>query len=158
MKKTLPIRASRRATLLRLLILHGPNLNLLGEREPSIYGTMTLVELNRRLRKHARGKFKLSIFQSNHEGEIIDRIHEARRWAHGIVINPGAYTHYSYAIRDAIASVRPPTIEVHLSDIKKRENFRRRSVIADVCQSQISGFGWESYTRAIDYFFDRRKV
>jgi 3-dehydroquinate dehydratase-2 len=136
----------------KILILHGPNLNLLGEREPSIYGGMTLSQVNARLKKESRiYDVTLKIVQSNSEGELIDLLHEHRKWADGIVFNPGAYTHYSYALRDAVASIMPPTVEVHLSDIKKREKFRRVSVIAPVCVRQISGLGWKSYLKAIQY-------
>ncbi len=134
----------------RILVIHGPNLNLLGEREPEIYGSLTLEELNRKLREFAAEQnLELKIFQSNGEGAIIDFIHQERHWADGIVINPGAYTHYSYAIRDAIAAVGKPTVEVHLSDIKRREPFRRISVIADVCVAQICGLGWQSYIEGL---------
>jgi 3-dehydroquinate dehydratase-2 len=111
---------------------------------------MTLEELNHKLREFAaEHELELKIFQSNHEGAIIDFIHQERHWAEGIVINPGAYTHYSYAIRDALAAVGKPTVEVHLSDIKQREPFRRISVIADVCVAQISGLGWQSYSEGL---------
>jgi 3-dehydroquinate dehydratase-2 len=134
-----------------ILIIHGPNLNLLGEREPEVYGTMTLKELNAKLKNHVKNrKYNLMIFQSNSEGDIINKLHAQRKWARGIVINPGAYTHYSYAIRDAIASVGIPTTEVHLSDIQNREEFRRTSVIQPVCKKQISGLGWQSYAQALD--------
>lgn len=134
----------------RILVIHGPNLNLLGEREPEIYGSMTLDELNRKLHEFAAAHgLELKIFQSNHEGAIIDTLHQERHWADGIVINPGAYTHYSYAIRDAIAAVGKPTVEVHLSDIKRREPFRRESVIKDVCVAQICGLGWRSYIEGL---------
>ncbi len=133
-----------------VLILHGPNLNLLGEREPEVYGAMTLAELNANLKAWAKDNgFNLKIHQSNHEGELIDWLHSYRKWAQAVVINPGAYTHTSYAIRDAIASICVPTIEVHLSDIKKREKFRRFSAIKDVCIRQISGHGWKSYLLAL---------
>jgi 3-dehydroquinate dehydratase-2 len=136
----------------KILVLHGPNLNLLGEREPSIYGAMTLPQINARLKKESRiYPVILRIVQSNSEGELINILHRHRKWADGIVFNPGAYTHYSYALRDAVASIVPPTIEVHLSDIKKRERFRRVSVIAPVCVQQISGLGWKSYLKAIQY-------
>ena len=134
-----------------ILVLHGPNLNLLGEREPEVYGSMSFRELNAKLRAHAaKGKAALRIFQSNHEGTLIDLIHRHRRWADGLVFNPGAYAHYSYALRDAVASARIPTIEVHLSDVKRREPFRRVSVIAPVCRAQICGKGLRSYLEAID--------
>jgi len=135
----------------KILVLHGPNLNLLGEREPSIYGATTLLQLNRALRAHARRRqAQLRIFQSNYEGELIDRIHASRRWMNGLVINPGAFTHYSYALRDAVAVVKVRAYEVHLSDIHNREPFRRVSVIAEVCEGQISGKGIDSYLEAID--------
>ncbi|PWU19933.1 MAG: type II 3-dehydroquinate dehydratase [Bdellovibrio sp.] len=143
---------------LRILVLHGPNLNLLGEREPEIYGDMTLAELNRRIKKHAAAiNCELKIKQSNSEGALIDCIHTHRKWADGIVINPAAYTHYSYALRDALAAVQIPTVEVHLSDIHKRERFRRISVIREVCETQISGFRWESYTKALDLLAERNR-
>ncbi len=136
---------------MNVLILHGPNLNLLGEREPAVYGAMTLRELDAALKKKAAQLgLRARVFQSNHEGELIDLIHEHRRWARGLVFNPGAYSHYSYALRDAVAGARIPTIEVHLSDIKKREKFRRVSVIAPVCVAQISGKGAGSYLEALE--------
>jgi len=136
---------------MNILIVHGPNLNLLGEREPEVYGSMTLDQLNQKLIDYARSlAVNLRIFQSNSEGDLIDCIHQMRKWAQGIVINPGAYTHYSYALRDAIGSVAVRTIEVHLSDIHKREKFRSISVIAPVCEAQVAGLGWKSYVRGID--------
>lgn len=136
---------------LHYLVIHGPNLNLLGTREPAVYGSDTLQDINRRLESWAdNAGIGLRIIQSNHEGEIIDAIHQAREWAAGIVINPGAYTHYSYAIRDAIAGVALPTIEVHLSNIHAREGFRRRSVIAAACRGQICGLGWLGYRLALE--------
>jgi 3-dehydroquinate dehydratase type II len=134
-----------------VLVLHGPNLNLLGEREPEVYGTTTLSELNKQIKK--KGSFllaKLRVYQSNHEGRLIDLIHAHRKWAHGLVFNPGAFTHYSYALRDAVAASQIPTIEVHLSDIKSREPFRKISVIAPVCKEQISGKGVQSYLEALE--------
>jgi 3-dehydroquinate dehydratase-2 len=135
----------------KILVLHGPNLNLLGEREPGIYGTMTLKELNTEIERFAlqRG-VTVRIYQSNHEGGLIDLIHEHRRWSDGMVINPGALTHYSSALRDAVAAVSIPTVEVHLSDIDRREPFRRCSVIKEVCLGQISGKGLQSYLLGID--------
>ncbi|MCX5795370.1 MAG: 3-dehydroquinate dehydratase [Elusimicrobia bacterium] len=136
---------------MRILVLHGPNLNLLGEREPKVYGTMTLAQLNAHLRAYARKRrATLRIYQSNCEGTLIDLLHKNRRWAQGVVFNPGAYAHYSYALRDAVAAIGVATIEVHLTDVKRREPFRRRSVIAPACLAAISGKGIGSYLEAID--------
>jgi 3-dehydroquinate dehydratase-2 len=136
---------------MRLFVLHGPNLNLLGEREPKVYGTMTLAQLNARLHRHARKrKASLRISQDNCEGTLIDLLHKNRRWAQGVVFNPGAYSHYSYALRDAVAAIGIPVIEVHLTDIKRREAFRRRSVIAPACLAAVRGKGAGSYLEAVD--------
>ena len=130
----------------KILVIHGPNLNLLGTRETSIYGEQTLEHINHQLTTFAQAQqTELEFFQSNHEGAIIDRIQEARHKVNAILINPAAYTHTSIAIRDAIAAVSLPTVEVHLSNIHAREEFRHTSFIAPVCVGQISGFGAQSY-------------
>jgi len=135
----------------KILVIHGPNLNLLGMREPGVYGSVTLAEIDERLQAYAADKgIEVRTFQSNHEGAIIDAIHQAVGWADGLVINPGAYTHYSYAIHDAIAAVGLPTVEVHLSNVQAREDFRRLSVIAPACLGQIAGFGWQSYVLGLE--------
>ncbi|SES71163.1 3-dehydroquinate dehydratase [Natronincola peptidivorans] len=133
----------------KYLVIHGPNLNLLGIREPEVYGRMTLKEINENLlREAAKNNVKLDIIQSNTEGEIIDLLHNANDM-HGIIINPAAYTHYSVAIHDAIKAISNPVIEVHLSNIHNREDFRKKSVTAAACIGQISGFGFYSYILAL---------
>lgn len=132
--------------MLSILVLHGPNLNLLGKREPGVYGIETLADINQSLEGDARSlQVKLVTYQSNHEGALVDAIHAALGTHQGILINPGAYTHTSVAIRDAIAAVDLPTVEVHLSNVYRRESFRHHSYIAPVAIGQISGFGLESY-------------
>lgn len=135
----------------KILLLHGPNLNLLGMREPSVYGHMTLEAINDRCQQYAKPhNVELRAQQSNHEGELIDMLHIARNWADGVVFNPGAYTHTSIAIRDAITAIERPVVEVHLSNIHARESFRHQSIVAGVCVGQICGFGWRSYLLGID--------
>lgn len=135
---------------MKILLIHGPNLNLLGSRETSVYGVDTLDSINEECLKLARELgIELEIRQTNSEGEIVDLIQAAAKTAKGIVINPGAYTHYSYAIRDAVAAVKLPAVEVHLSNIYAREDFRHESVIAPVAAGQISGFGPHSYLLGI---------
>ncbi|MGN0601584.1 MAG: type II 3-dehydroquinate dehydratase, partial [Oscillospiraceae bacterium] len=135
----------------KILVIHGPNLNLLGEREPGVYGSDTYDSINREIIAKAKEKsLDCDVFQSNHEGEIIDKLHEARKDYDGVVINAGAYTHYSYAIRDAISAIKIPVIEVHMSNIHAREEFRHNSVISPVCVGQIAGFGKDSYLLAVE--------
>lgn len=130
----------------KALVLHGPNLNLLGEREPQVYGSLTLDEINRRLIEAGREwNLEVSCFQSNHEGELIDALHTARSTVQGVVFNPAGYTHTSVALRDAVAAISIPVIEVHLSNPAAREDFRHVSLLAPVCRGTIAGFGWRSY-------------
>jgi 3-dehydroquinate dehydratase-2 len=135
---------------MRVLVIHGPNLNLLGEREPEVYGTQTLAEIDARIAQLA-GELKVDVrsVQHNSEGAIIDELHAARGDYDAVIINPGAFTHYAYAIADAIAAIGIPVIEVHLSNIFARETFRRVSVVAPVCAGTISGFGVDSYLLAL---------
>jgi len=133
-----------------VLILHGPNINLLGEREPEVYGAMTLAELDARLLQEGKALgLKVRSLQSNHEGALIDALHEARGWASGVVFNPGGYTHTSIALFDAVVAIGLPVVEVHLSNVHAREDFRGRSLIAKACVGQIAGFGWRSYQLAL---------
>ena len=135
----------------RILVINGPNLNMLGTREKDIYGVETLEDIAKRvIAEGMKLNLEVDFIQSNHEGEIIDKIHEARGKYEVIIMNPGAYTHYSIAIRDAVKAVEIPTIEVHLSNIHSREEFRSKSVIAPVCVGQISGFGSNSYIVALN--------
>jgi len=139
----------------KILIINGPNLNLLGEREPEIYGNTTLKDINKQLSLHLKKRgYKALFFQSNHEGRIIDIIHKKRKSVYGIIINPGALTHYSYALRDAISAVEIPVVEVHISDIDAREDFRKISVIKPVCAAQISGKGVRGYFEAADLIME----
>lgn len=136
---------------MKILLVHGPNLNLLGVREPGVYGTLTLADINTRMAHiAAEHGVELRTLQSNSEGALIDAIQDADNWADGIVINPGAYTHYSHAIRDALAAVRIPAIEVHLSNIYNREEFRNHSVISPVAVGCIAGLGWRSYACGLE--------
>ncbi len=135
---------------MKILVINGPNLNLLGKREPEVYGTDSLEDIMDWLSAQPEAEgHEITWFQSNHEGAIIDRIHEAIGETDGIIINPGALTHYAYALSDALAGVNIPTVEVHLSDIHSREDFRKISVIKDVCVDQISGLGKHSYIEGL---------
>jgi 3-dehydroquinate dehydratase II len=136
----------------KILVLHGPNLNLLGTREPGVYGRTTLAQVDAMLRDHARrGGHRVECRQSNHEGQLVDWLQTAQREGFaGVVFNPGAFTHYSFALRDAVAAIGLPVVEVHLSNVHGREEFRRHSVIAAVARGQISGFGPRSYLLGFD--------
>lgn len=136
--------------MIPILILHGPNLNLLGEREPQVYGALSLAEIDGRLVEYGRQLgLEVRTFQSNSEGALIDALQEARNWASGVVFNPGGYTHTSIALRDAVAAINLPVVEVHLSNTQRREEFRQRSLIAPVCAGSIMGFGWRSYALGV---------
>jgi 3-dehydroquinate dehydratase II len=131
---------------MKVLVLHGPNLNLLGAREPDVYGHLTLAEIDQRLVKlGSELGLEVRTAQSNHEGALIDALHDARLWAQGVLFNPGGYTHTSVALRDAITAIAIPVIEVHLSNVYAREDFRHVSLVSAVCQGKIVGFGWQSY-------------
>jgi 3-dehydroquinate dehydratase-2 len=145
-----------KGTLMHILVLHGPNLNMLGTRQPEIYGSTTLAEVNDAIEQAAQAEnATIRAFQSNFEGALIDVIQAEARGAQGIIINPGAFTHYSIAIRDALANVACPIIEVHLSNIYKREEFRHHSVTAPVVTGQISGLGWRGYLLALRWLLEQ---
>jgi len=140
---------------LRILVLHGPNLNLLGIREPEVYGRATLEEIEADLQAAAKAAgAAVQCFQSNHEGALIDRIHEARTWADGILVNPGGLTHTSVALRDALVAVEVPVVEVHLSNVAAREEFRQRSLISPIALGVVSGFGPTSYRLGLEALLD----
>ncbi len=129
-----------------ILVLHGPNLNLLGTREPKVYGSMMLAEIDEKLVEIGKSRgVEVRTFQSNHEGALIDALHDARKWASGVVFNPGGYTHTSIALRDAISAIGIPVVEVHISNVYNRESFRQSSLLSPVCLGKVTGFGWRSY-------------
>jgi 3-dehydroquinate dehydratase-2 len=140
---------------MRLLLINGPNLNTLGQREPEVYGHLTLADIEARVAERAKALgVELRTFQSNHEGAIIDYLQQEASGADGIIINPGALTHYGLALRDALAAAGKPAIEVHISNIYGRERFRRRSVTADVCRGVVAGLGWFGYVAALEALAD----
>jgi 3-dehydroquinate dehydratase-2 len=150
---------NRKSKMANIFVLHGPNLNLLGLREPEVYGRTTLADINQSLQEMAQDRgATLRVLQSNHEGGLIDALHEARTWANGILINPGGYTHTSVALRDAISAVALPCVEVHLSNIYKREEFRHHSYVSPVALGTIAGFGWRSYTLGLTALLDALNV
>ena len=143
----------------KILMMNDPNLNMLGVREPGVYGRETLAALEERVGGYVRSRgAEFDCFQSNHEGALIDRLHQAHGVYDGIVYNPGAHTHYSYALRDAIASIDVPVVEVHISDVDAREPFRRISVIAPVCVAQVKGLGFAGYETAVDILLDNEDL
>lgn len=143
----------------KILVIHGPNLNMVGIREPGVYGTEGIESINAYIKAHASSKgLECDVFQSNHEGAIIDKLHEARTAYDGVVLNAGALTHYSIAVRDAIAAIKIPVVEVHLSNVHAREEFRHTSVIAPVCAGGVFGFGKVSYKLAVDALSEMGQV
>ena len=144
---------------MKILLLHGPNLNLLGTREPEVYGSMTLDDINEKMISLGEELgAEVICLQSNHEGALIDALHDARTWANGVVFNPGGYTHTSVALRDAISAIVIPVIEVHLSNVYAREEFRHTSFVSAVCKGKVSGFGWRSYELGLRGLIDIIKV
>ena len=144
---------------MNILVINGPNMNLLGTREPEVYGTDTLEELMMWLETNPIATdHSFKFHQSNHEGEIIDTIQDERHWANGLLINPAAFTHYSYAIRDTISSINMPAVEIHISDIQNREEFRQISVISPVCIKQVMGLGKDSYIKGLEVLLNYLKA
>lgn len=142
-------------TMKTYLLMNGPNLDMLGVREPQVYGSQTLADLEEKVRTYAEEKgVQLDCFQSNHEGALVDRLHEAHGTIDGIIYNPGAHTHYSYALRDAVDGIDVPVVEVHISDVDAREPFRAVSVIAPACVAQVKGRGFQGYLDAVDLLME----
>ena len=140
---------------MKIFVLHGPNLNLLGTREPEVYGSMTLDDINKKIIELGEELgAEVTCLQSNHEGALIDALHDARSWASGVVFNPGGYTHTSVALRDAISAIQIPVVEVHLSNVYAREEFRHVSMISAVCKGKVVGFGWRSYLHGLRALLD----
>ena len=140
---------------MKILVLHGPNLNLLGMREPEVYGSMTLEEINARLIEHGHElNTEVTCQQSNHEGELVDALQDARNWAEGVIFNPGGYTHTSVVLRDAVSAIGIPVVEVHLSNVYAREELRHKSLISAVSKGKIVGFGWQSYLLGLRALID----
>ena len=143
---------------MKILVLHGPNLNLLGTREPEVYGSMTLDDINQKMIELGKELgAEVTCLQSNHEGALIDALQDARTWAAGVVFNPGGYTHTSIALRDAISAIQIPVIEVHISNVYAREEFRHVSMISAVCKGKVVGFGWKSYELGLRGLVDQIK-
>ena len=141
----------------KILLLHGPNLNLLGTREPTVYGSITLDQINEWAIAHAQSyKAELRFEQSNHEGALIDSLHAAREWADGVVFNPGAYTHTSVALADAVKAITAPVVEVHISNVFARETFRHHSYLSPVCKGILSGFGTKGYELALLFLLENK--
>lgn len=152
--ETAPLRESTPESELKVLLINGPNLNLLGQRQPEIYGSTTLTDIEEKVSKRARElEVDLRCFQSNHEGAIVDFLQQEGPTASGIIINPGALTHYSYTLRDTLEAIDKPTIEVHITNIHGREWFRRRTVTGDVADAVIAGLGWHGYLIALEALF-----
>ena len=140
---------------MKIFVLHGPNLNLLGTREPEVYGSMTLDDINKKIIELGEELgAEVTCLQSNHEGALIDALHDARSWASGVVFNPGGYTHTSVALRDAISAIQIPVVEVHLSNVYAREEFRHVSMISAACKGKVVGFGWRSYLHGLRALLD----
>lgn len=143
----------------KILLMNGPNLNMLGVRDPAIYGTDTLADIEAMTVAYGAGRgAQVDCFQSNHEGALVDRLHAAHGVYDGIVYNPGAHTHYSYALHDAVECIDVPVVEIHISDISQREEFRRTSVIAPACIAQVKGLGKEGYLRALDILLEEEAI